>query len=166
MKESLHSTNPEPSGREPVGPNAAFPTSSSSGARGKPVSIFLSWGGEIYGPATEVEVVKGVQTSWFDKGALYWHEGLDDWRPVHEFKAETAWSSKPDWNSRKVGFAPRAPRLPAEGKRAERGSRSQRERKPRTSRQGIGRRGRAIFLGFAALAVALMVGILLLLMLI
>jgi len=144
-----------------------LPADFSPDARIKQPSIFLSWGGEIYGPATEGEVVRGVQTSWFEESALYWHEGLDSWRPVYEFKPSSKWRSEPDWNSRKVGFAPRAPRLPEQRKRAQRGSRGQRERKPKAAmRRGIGRSGRAIVFGFAALAVALTVAILLLLMLI
>jgi len=143
-----------------------LPADFSPDASIKQSSIFLSWGGEIYGPATEGEVVRGVQTSWFEESALYWHEGLDSWRPVYEFKPSSKWRSEPDWSSRKVGFAPRAPTLPEQRKRAQRGSRGQRERKPKAAMRGIGRRSRAIVFGFAALAVALTVGILLLLMLI
>lgn len=105
----------------------------------------------------------GIRTSWFEEDALYWHEGLDDWRPVGEFPV----SPTNDCRHVQPGELPAAPSLPASPRGAH-GPLS-RERRPRSSKPAsrrLGSRGRAIFLVFALLAVLLTVGALLLLMLI
>ena len=130
-------------------------------------AIYLSWGGKVYGPSSADEVVAGIRTAWFDRDALYWHEGLDEWKPVGEFPASFADANKYPADGRKSGSVPAAPSLPAtapDGKR-QRGS----SRRARTSRYGsrrLGKKGRSIVFGFALLAVLLTVGILLLLMLV
>jgi hypothetical protein len=125
--------------------------------------IFLSWGGEIFGPATPEEVANGIRTSWFEQSALYWHEGLEEWKPVYEFAIS---GDQPmDWSNRKLAKAPSAPDLPAASIREKRsaGGRRKPKKSQRQSRK-LGRRGRVIFFGIALLAVLLTVAILLLLM--
>ena len=125
--------------------------------------IFLSWAGEIYGPATPEEVANGIRTSWFEEDALYWHEGLDNWKPVYEFLPPDV--QKTDWTIRRADSPASAPKLPAASRQNP--SSKHERRRPRKSKQHsrkLDRRGRAIFLGIAVLAVLLTVGILILLM--
>lgn len=131
--------------------------------RGSKARIFLSWAGEIYGPATLEEVANGVRTSWFEQDTLYWHEGLNEWKPVHEFALPN--ESHPDLASRKLTTAPSAPDLPTSPRPRE--PRSNGRRRPQQSKRRprkLDWRGHTIVFGFAALAVALTVGIILLLM--
>lgn len=124
-------------------------------------NIFLTWGGEIYGPSSEEDVIAGVRTSSFDEEALYWHEGMKEWKPVYEF----ATPPSKQWQRVNPRNLPTAPRLPEQVPGAN--SRRRRPRRSRTSKpasQRIGNGGRAIFLGIVVLAVLLTVGILLLLM--
>jgi len=125
--------------------------------------IFLSWGGEIYGPATPEEVANGIRTTWFEQEALYWHEGLTEWKPVYEFVIPG--NQPTDWSNRKLTAAPSAPDLPATPKR-EKHSTKGRRRPQKANRQSrkLDLRGRAIFFAIALLAILLTIGILLLLM--
>lgn len=128
--------------------------------------IYLSWGGEVYGPAAVAEVVKGVRTSWFEEGTLYWFEGRSDWRPVGEFpdiaggltgkrnapapsnESKTPAPAEPaadNQTGETMPVAPKKPKMP-------------RISKPKGDYRGIG-----IVVVFVLLAVGLTVGILLLL---
>lgn len=131
--------------------------------RGTRARIFLSWNGEIYGPATDQEVMKGVRTSWFDEGALYWHEGMDDWKPVYEFKSSGKKQHPENWSNRKVAPPLNAPSLSGQSSRRARANRSSTS-KPRP-RKGE-RQNLLLVAAFTLLAVVLTVGILLLLMLV
>jgi len=129
--------------------------------------IYLSWGGEIYGPATEDEINNGLRTCWFEEGTLYWKDGLQEWRPISDFSAAVQQETGKSWRSRRVEGMREAPALPRRdnlGRR--RSNRSDRARSSKSRHRSLGHRGRAIVFGFAALAVALTVAILLLLMLI
>lgn len=136
--------------------------------RGAKIPIFLSWGGETYGPATPEEITDGLRTAWFEADTLYWHEGLPEWKPIAEFSQSSA-SNTPvqNWVERKVATAPHAPELPGRGKRRRR-SRSKDGRggktNPRTSKAGLP--GAAVIVGFAVLGVLLTIGIIMLLMLV
>lgn len=123
-------------------------------------SVYLFWSGEIYGPATEEEVLRGILTSWFDQSALYWHEGLKTWRPIHEFARSTEHvrtqrpNTPPTLDSHFLHH-----RLKA-GTNCERRSLKPRSRKAANP-------GFSLFaIGFALFAIMLIVGILLLLMMI
>ena len=84
-----------------------------------PAAIYLSWGGEIYGPSSREEVVAGIRTSWFEQGTLYWHEGLDEWNPVHEFPISAESAGNDDGGRRvKTAELPTAPSLPSTAKTA------------------------------------------------
>lgn len=124
--------------------------------------VYLSWGGQIYGPSTREEVRAGIRTSWFEDGALYWHEGLEDWKPVAEFPV----SSAEEEGKMRAAALPAAPALPSTTGGTNRGGRGRRARSSKPSSSRLGRRGRAMFLIFSLLAVLLTVGVLLLLMLI
>lgn len=126
-------------------------------------AIFLSWDGEIYGPATEEEVKKGLRTSWFEEGTLYWHEGMGGWMPVAEFDRHGQ-EEKPDWRARKVDSAPRAPRLPPASRDLTSDVTAKEPRVIRSRTRRTDLRGRAIFFAIALLVILLTIGILLLLM--
>lgn len=134
-------------------------------ARGD-AKIYLSWDGEIYGPATREEIAAGLRASWFEEGALFWHEGLDDWKPVTEFSFSAQRPAQDNWPRVVADDVPSAPSLP-KGERAAKTAKpspGQRAAKPKPQR--LGGHGRAIVFGFVLLAVLITVGILLLLTLI
>jgi hypothetical protein len=138
-----------------------------SGAGSTKGTIYLSWGGKVYGPSSRDEVMAGIRTAWFEHDALYWHEGLDQWKPVSEFPFSAEDAKQIAAQSVKTGEAPATPSLPAAAQedRRPRG-RSRRTRGSRPGSQRLGGKGRTIALGFALLAVLLTVGILLLLTLV
>lgn len=128
--------------------------------------IYLSWGGEVYGPATVAEVVKGVRTSWFEEGALYWCEGRSDWSPVTEFP-DIAPELTEKRNAPAPSVATKAP-APAESaadnQAAENNQKTpKRPKMPRISKPKGDYRGIGIVILFVLLAVGLTVGLLLLL---
>jgi len=138
-----------------------------SGAGPTKGTIYLSWGGKVYGPSTRDEVMAGIRTAWFEHDALYWHEGLDQWKPVGEFPFSLEDTTKFAADSLRAGAVPAAPSLPAAApeERRPRGN-SRRSRGPRLGSQRPRGKSKTIVFGFALLAVLLTVGILLLLMLV
>lgn len=67
-------------------PDFLLPKAESGAGRrrsGKP-DVYVSWGGQIYGPSAVDEVINGVRTGYFGDDALFWFEGRDEWRPVAE----------------------------------------------------------------------------------
>lgn len=78
------SSKPESASRPP---DFVLPKLESAGARRRPgePEIYLSWGGEIYGPAAADDVLAGVRASYYEEGALYWFEGQSEWLPVSGF---------------------------------------------------------------------------------
>ena len=138
-----------------------------SGAGSTKGTIYLSWGGKVYGPSSRDEVMAGIRTAWFEHDALYWHEGLDQWKPVGEFPFSAEVAKKNAAHSVMAGAVPAAPSLPAasaEVGRPRGNSRRTRESRPGSKR--LGGKGRMMAFGFALLAVLLTVGILLLLTLV
>ena len=160
--------NPERSPAAPKirPPDFFLPNVEKSAARkreGEP-DIYLSWGGQIYGPAGSEDVIAGVRSSWFEPDTLYWFEGQADWRPVGEFpglsgdllkkpQADTADAEAPSETAheenrelnlrrRRKSVVPRAP-----------------------SGQAMKKTSRWIILAFSLLAIALTAGLILLLML-
>jgi len=115
-------------------------------------TIYLSWGGDVYGPSKRDEVIAGIRTSWFAEDTLYWHEGLEEWQPLCKFPLAQERST----GSGRLRIEPiRSVSAPPPPRRS-------RASKPSPSR--LGRGGRAIFFAIALLAVLLTIGILLLLM--
>lgn len=166
MPESTSGPPPQSPGQviAPVRPPTfLLPKTAGKAAESPEAKIYLSWGGEIYGPATVEEVAAGIRTSWFESGALYWHETLEEWKPVAEFP-DSAPAARTNWQRVTAGDLPAAPSLPvSQGmhhqrhrKRHQRGSRSRRSAKAQS--------GRALIFGFVILAVLATVLILVLLM--
>jgi hypothetical protein len=129
--------------------------------------IYLSWGGKVYGPSSRDEVMSGIRTAWFEHDALYWHEGLDQWKPVGEFPVSLEDTKKFAADGLRAGAVPAAPSLPAAAPEEQRPrGNSRRTRGSRPGSRWLGGKGRTIVFGFALLAVLLTVGILLLLTLV
>lgn len=134
--------------------------------------MFLSWGGEIYGPAGVEDVLAGIRSAWFEEDAMFWFEGQEAWLPVGDFPSlvESAQpgESPPSNTAVALETPPGAP-MESPAKQPSRSPRSSRRRgtpkKPKPGkRPGLGKRGLLIVLGFTLLAVGLTVGVLLLLM--
>ena len=89
--------------------------------------VYVSWGGQIYGPSAVDDVVSGLRTSYFEQDALFWFEGRDAWSPVGELRAlfkdeapialpaatvlhtPPAEGIRPQWPGRKTASTPGAP---------------------------------------------------------
>jgi len=149
-------------------PDFLLPQADKSTARqrnGEP-DVYVSWGGQIYGPTAADEVIKGVHTSYFEEDALFWFESRDEWRPVSEL---------PELFEESTADLPAAARLhpaPSEGikpawpgarKRSSssgerRRRRSHRNRATKATRAQIG--GRLFVIAAVLLAVVLTAGLL------
>lgn len=136
---------------------------------GEGPSIYVSWGGKIYGPSGIEDVMGGMRTAYFGEDALFWFEGCTDWRPVEELPAllESEATELPAETGppRTPPPEPIRPHWPStqSSERSSRGSRRRRNRKGRTSQSARRTRaGRLIVIGAVLLAVALTAGLLLL----
>lgn len=146
--------------------------------------LYVSSGGQIYGPATADEAIAGLHSGYFDKDALFCPEASDDWRPLAELTAEGAEPSpsRPD-TSRLVLPPPVRRSVPPAGgashpevtskprstgrhsSQVSPGAHSGRRRRRERSNAPRGRRnlvGRLIVLGAVLLAVLITAGLLLL----
>lgn len=125
--------------------------------------IYLSWGGQVYGPAGAEEVLAGLRASWFETDATFWFEGQGEWLPVADFPAGGIPARTHEEVSEPLPAAPPdeppASRTTARPRRRSKGHKPKAARRPR-----IGARGLLIVFAFVLLAVSLTVGILLLLM--
>lgn len=149
--EQQQSESPAPGFRPPdfLLPKAEGPTRR---RLGEP-DIYLSWGGQVYGPAAVDDVIAGVRTSWFEDDALFWFEGQTDWLPVGTFpdlavqitQKRNALSALHAGSGTSKSEPPRRPLIP-------------RPPKPQRDYRGLG-----IIILFVLLAIGLTVGILLLL---
>lgn len=162
---------PEPTSREhpPGFPAADTPAPDSDCPRSGELLVYLSWGGEIYGPSGAEDVLAGIRAASFEEDALFWFEGQKNWLPVGEFPGMFASTQPEDPSPAPAAIAadiptkePRA-RHPARSPGPARRRNAPRKPKP-GKRTGLGKRGALIIFGFALLAVGLTVGILLLLM--
>jgi hypothetical protein len=162
--ENIPDSGPSPRLRPP---DFLLPSAESAAVRGRTGApdIYVSWGGQVYGPTGAEEIIAGVRAASFETDAVYWHQGLPEWRPVAAFPEEFArgeTSAPAAAASETPPATDRATKAPNTDRR--------RHRKPRTAKktknQRFGSTGRAVILGFILLAVLLTVGILLLLMLI
>jgi hypothetical protein len=143
-----------------------LPNAAGKGPDEKGAKIYLSWGGEVYGPASAEEVISGLRTSWFESGSLYWHEGLEHWNPLAEFP-QAGPSSPRSWQRVTAREMPSAPSLPVtQRKTSIKGERRRRQRRSKKRPPGPGAAGRRMIFGFVLLAVLATVLILLLLMLV
>jgi len=170
---------PGPAPRIPEPDPADEPSRSDAANPGLPASpparprlggpeIYLSWEGEVYGPSTIGEVMAGLRSSFFEPGTVFWFEGQDAWRPVAEFPAlfDNDVEAEPTELPLPANLQPlRSPSRPSSrSSRSSRKNRGQgRKGSPRRGSRGS-HLGRWIIPAFVLLAVALTVGILLLLM--
>lgn len=150
-------------------PDFFLPNAEKSAARkreGEP-DIYLSWGGQIYGPAGSEDVIAGVRSSWFEPDTLYWFEGQKDWRPVGEFPGLSG-----GMEARQPADAGKADAstVPAEDNDLGKNRRRRRKSKsvvPRAPRgQAMKKTSRWIILAFSLLAIALTAGLILLLIMV
>lgn len=162
---STESASPASSGAVARPPDFLLNSEEKSAARrraGEP-DIYLSWGGEVYGPAGTEEVLAGLRAAWFEEDATFWFEGQDGWLPIADFPSVDLMPSRPapaeSLPSETIpGHAP-------EPQPATRSRRRGNARKPKSARRPrLGGRGVVIVLAFVVLAVSFTVGILLLLM--
>ena len=149
-------------------PDFLLPNAEKSAARnrvGEP-DIYLSWGGQIYGPAGSEDVIAGVRSSWFEPDTLYWFEGQADWRPVGEFPGLSVDTEVGQPDAAGISDAPSETadeNSGAKNKRLRRKGKSVAPRAP--SGHAMKNTSRWIILGFSLLAIALTAGLIFLLML-
>lgn len=144
-------------------PDFLLPKAAGKLAEGRQGKIYLSWGGEIYGPASTEEVLAGIRACWFDSGALYWHEGLEHWKPLGEFP-DSAPPSRGNWQRVAARDMPSAPSLPVAMDGGTERHRRRRQRSSRVRATGAGKSSWAFVIGIVFFAVLLTALILLLLM--
>ena len=153
-------------------PDFLLPKADGNPARGRPgvPKIYLSWGGEVYGPATVEEVMAGLRASFYEPATIFWFEGRDEWSPLSEFSALAGeMSHRPDVpHPSGVRQESNPEPLPAQSEP----SRATRKKSPtgRPSKPtkppkppGGGYRGYWVVFAFVLVAIALTVGLLLLL---
>jgi hypothetical protein len=151
-------------------PDFLLPQADKSAARnrvGEP-DVYVSWGGQVYGPTAVEDVINGVRTSYFEEDALFWFESRDGWRPVSELPALFEESSADLPTAARLHPAPSEGIKPAwpgarkhtsaSGERRRR--RGHRNRATRPTRAQIG--GRLIVIAAVLLAVVLTAGLLVL----
>ena len=152
------------SGSPPVRPpDFLLPKVSGKLSEARQGKVYLSWGGEIYGPASTEEVLAGIRASWFESSALYWHEGLAEWTSLASFP-DSAPPTHGDWQRVAARDMPSAPSLPTAKNRGAGRNHRRRHRDSRVRGAGISRSSRIFVIGFVAFAVLLTALILLLLM--
>ena len=131
--------------------------------------VYVSWGGQVYGPSSVEDVISGVRTSYFEEDALFWFEGREQWRPVAELPAlidESGAAGLPTearhHPTPSEGITPAWPggRKSSSSGRERRRRRPQGKRAQKKTRAQVG--GRLIVIGAVLLAVVLTAGLLLL----
>lgn len=152
-------------------PDFLLPQADKSAARkrkGEP-DVYVSWGGQIYGPTAIEDVIRGVRTSYFEEDALFWFENREEWRPVSELPGLFGETPSELPAAARLHPAPSEAIKPAwPGARTrpsstagERRRRSRRSRPGKKSRTQIG--GRLIVIAAVLLAVVFTAALLLLL---
>ena len=136
--------------------------------------VYVSWGGQIYGPSAVDHVVSGVRTSYFGDDALFWFEGRDGWSPVGELRALFQKEAAIALPGATVLHLPPAegirPHMPGRKSTSTAGAQPERRRRRKSGRKnrptGPGRStlsGRLIVFGAILLAVLITAGMLVLL---
>lgn len=128
--------------------------------------VYVTWGGEIYGPATPEEVLAGIRSSWFEDSAHFWFEGREEWTPVGEFpRIMEKWRDRLP-ATRHSGTPQQSHTAPPAGPADRRPRRSRQTEHPRTMKQprvpGHRNHGYWLVAGFILAAIGLTVGIILL----
>lgn len=132
--------------------------------------IYVSWGGQIYGPSAVEDVLSGVRTAYFGEEAMFWFEGQDEWRPVEELR-ECLQQRKAGLPVAATRHAPPPepirPHWPGSRSAAASTGERRRRRKGGSSRSSRrGRAGRLIVIGAVLLAIAITAGLLLMISLV
>jgi len=149
-------------------PDFFLPKADGNPARLRPGNpkIYLSWGDEVYGPTTVEEVMAGLRSSFYEPATVFWFEGRESWSPLAEFVALADeignWPDVPRPTGVRQESNPKplsADREQTQATRKKAGSAHHGKlRKARRS----GYRGYWVVFAFVLLAVALTVGILVL----
>ena len=145
-----------------------------TGRRSGEPDVYVSWGGQIYGPSAVDDVVSGVRTSYFEDDALFWFEGRDEWSPVGELRALFQKEVPVALPAASVLHLPPAegirPRMPGRKSTSTAGAPPERRRRRKSGRKNRPTRpgrsilsGRLIVFGAVLLAVLITAGLLLLL---
>lgn len=162
--------NPEqqpPAEPEPSSPvqllrpqNSLLRRGDSSAAKRRPgePEIYLSWGGEVYGPAAPEDVRAGIKVAYYEAGTTFWHEGMAEWRPLKEFPETFAAPTRP---APRPGPSPTTEANEPQGKSRGRAKKTKPPQPRKQSRHGLW-----VVIIFCLLAVGLTVGVILLMMLI
>jgi hypothetical protein len=139
-------------------------------ARQRPgeLQVYVTWGGEIYGPATTDEVLAGIRSSWFEESAHFWFEGRGEWSPLSAFPGVLDELPARQTVARQTGIPQHAllpdeaetPAPPARKRRSQAAEHARPPKKPRTPPGGIN--GYLVVAAFILAAVGLTVGVLLL----
>ena len=150
---------------------------------GAKAGLYVSSGGQTYGPSTPREVVASVRTGYFNEDAVFWVESRNEWRPLTEL-AQHVELPPPSVEPAHLELPPRiplhapptqavTPKWPGAGRRSStssasssfspRGERRRRDRKGRPGKPPKGRlAGRLIVFGIILLAILITAGVLLL----
>lgn len=145
-------------------PDFLLPTAESSAARrrsGEP-DIFVSWGGEVYGPAGPGEILAGIKASWFEPDAAFWFEGQSSWQPVQDFPEIYQTAKPPTPPAQDQESAPET-NAPAATDKPRSSSRRKKRRGVRHSTESKSPARLWIIWGFVAMAAALTIGVMMLL---
>lgn len=158
------STTNEPRFRPP---DFLLPTAESSAARrrNREPDIFVSWGGEVYGPAGPGEILAGIKAAWFEPDTAFWFEGQSSWQPLQDFPEiyQTAKTPTPPVQDQEPATETNTP---AANDKPRSSSRRKKHRRACHSKESISPARLWFILGFVALGTLVTAGILLLLMLI
>lgn len=152
-------------------PDFLLPQSERGSSRrrtGEP-EIYVSWGGQIYGPAGVDDVLTGVRTAYFEEDALFWFEGQPEWRPVDELEdlfAEDEVELPVAATRHEPPSEPIRPSWPASRSSGGNSGRKRRRRARPARSSRSSRAGRLIVLGAVLLAVLITAGLLLLISLV
>ena len=166
-------------------PDSMLPKSERHAERsgGAKAGLYVSSGGQTYGPSTPREVVASVRTGYFNEDAVFWVESRNEWRPLTEL-AQHVELPPPSVEPAHLELPPRiplhapptqavTPKWPGAGRRSStssassssspRGERRRRDRKGRPGKPPKGRlAGRLIVFGAILLAILITAGVLLL----
>ena len=84
--ETSLTTPPSTPGLKLRPPDLQLPKSERHAERsgGAKVGLYISSGGQTYGPSTPREVVASVRTGYFHEDAVFWVESRNEWRPLTE----------------------------------------------------------------------------------
>ena len=173
----LH-THPGTPGPQLRPPDFMLPKSERHADRsgGAKAGLYVSSGGQTYGPSTPREVVASVRTGYFNEDAVFWVESRNEWRPLTEL-AQHVELPPPSVEPAHLELPPRiplhapptqavTPKWPGARRRSStspRGERRRRDRKGRPAKAPKGRlAGRLIVFGAILLAILITAGGLLL----